>query len=346
MALVALGVLCVLFYFQRTRPIGWILVGIIVAAMFFGVTIVNTRRQWQPAPTAHVYARTVDLESLLAPRIQVEGHAAVAETSAHPAQPLHPLETAVAVQSEEAVSTGLAKDDAATEEVVESSPSDASDVREIVELDTHERARIEPPAWVAQGPHQEGGSRFAVVVTDPFSEYSLNDADRQLTQLIVIAAAEVASDLVGVYGPHYYPPDAGPNPHWNADTDTRYWYAMEHLNGMGLTPGMIRNEVLRESFVEDLDIGVPSPEMKRVHALLEFDEPFQHTLQERWQQAQAKRRVGVIGVIAAGVLGLLGLVWGVLKFDTVTKGYYTKRLIIVGVLVTIAVIGFFIIATA
>jgi hypothetical protein len=49
-------------------------------------------------------------------------------------------------------------------------------------------------------------------------------------------------------------------------------------------------------------------------------------------------------VIAAGALGFLGLVWGVLKFDTATKGYYTKRLIVGGVLVTIAVIGFFVVA--
>jgi hypothetical protein len=354
-ALLILGVLGVLFCFQKTRSLGGVLLGVIALALLFGIAFVDTRVRLVHSRADHTYAvppqpvealtTPLDMESLLAPRIQLEGHAGSAEVSAHPAQPLHTHEAdpSLAASARTVVEAGEVT------ETIEASPADASHVPDdhvhdnVVESVAPKIASSEPPPWVAKGPHQEGGSRFAVVVTDPFSKYSLDNADRQLTQLVVIASSEVASDLVGVYGPHYYPPDAGPNPNWTADIGTRYWYALEHLQGM-LTPGTIRNKVLRETYVEDLDLDLPSGPMIRVHALLEFDEPFQRTLQERWQQAQAQKRLGVIGVIAAGVLGFLGLVWGVLKFDTATKGYYTKRLIVGGVLVTIAVIGFFIVA--
>jgi hypothetical protein len=36
----------------------------------------------------------------------------------------------------------------------------------------------------------------------------------------------------------------------------------------------------------------------------------------------------VLGVGATSVIGLLGFVFGLLKIDTWTKGYYTKRLFI------------------
>ncbi len=45
------------------------------------------------------------------------------------------------------------------------------------------------------------------------------------------------------------------------------------------------------------------------------------------------------GLLAAAVLGLLGAVYGLLKIDTWTKGYYTKRLFLGVPAVIMAIIG-------
>ena len=46
----------------------------------------------------------------------------------------------------------------------------------------------------------------------------------------------------------------------------------------------------------------------------------------------------MVGVGAVSILGLVGLVFALLKVDTATKGYYTKRLFIG---VPLAILGFF-----
>jgi hypothetical protein len=46
----------------------------------------------------------------------------------------------------------------------------------------------------------------------------------------------------------------------------------------------------------------------------------------RWDELRREGRFAAVGAGAGSVLGLIGLAFGLLKVDTWTKGYYTKRL--------------------
>lgn len=59
---------------------------------------------------------------------------------------------------------------------------------------------------------------------------------------------------------------------------------------------------------------------------LRFDENVKRELTERFQQARVVHRVGVFGLGGGLLLTLLGTLYGYLKLDTLTQGYYTMRL--------------------
>jgi hypothetical protein len=94
---------------------------------------------------------------------------------------------------------------------------------------------------------------------------------------------------------------------------------------MGVTDDYIKRELCpEEPYIETVESSVG--DMLRAHMLLEFQERQDEVLLDHWR-AYA-RRSNVIGIAVLGgcvVLGL-ALIYGLLKIDTWTRGYYTKRL--------------------
>ena len=66
--------------------------------------------------------------------------------------------------------------------------------------------------------------------------------------------------------------------------------------------------------------------MKKLYTLVEFTPSVDAELLRRWDELRRQDRFAVVGTGAGSVLGLIGLAFGLLKVDTWTKGYYTKRL--------------------
>ena len=81
--------------------------------------------------------------------------------------------------------------------------------------------------------------------------------------------------------------------------------------------------------------------MQKLYTLIEFTPSVDNELRQRWDASQRQERFAFVGLGASGVLGLLGLAWGLLKVDTWTKGYYTKRLFIGVPLAVIGTLGLF-----
>ena len=69
-------------------------------------------------------------------------------------------------------------------------------------------------------------------------------------------------------------------------------------------------------------------EMQKLHVQIEFTPAFDTELRRRWDARERQRHLAQAGVGAGFVIALLGLAFGLLKIDTWTKGYYTKRLFI------------------
>ncbi len=67
-------------------------------------------------------------------------------------------------------------------------------------------------------------------------------------------------------------------------------------------------------------------EMKQVHVLMEFGAAQDKLLRTAYRNYQRQGRVAQVGGIAGLILGGLATLFGLLKIDTATKGYYSKRL--------------------
>ncbi len=72
------------------------------------------------------------------------------------------------------------------------------------------------------------------------------------------------------------------------------------------------------------------------HVLLEFTPTVDNYLLDQFHTSQRYDRVSKVAMGGGGVLGMLAVVLGMLRLDTATKGYYTKRLFIG---VPVAIIG-------
>jgi hypothetical protein len=93
---------------------------------------------------------------------------------------------------------------------------------------------------------------------------------------------------------------------------------------MGIGIDFIRSEIAKKEYVETVERSFGP--MKKLYVQVEFSPSIDQELRQRWEEVRRQDRFAVVGVGAGSVLGLLGLVFGLLKVDTWTKGYYTKRL--------------------
>ena len=90
----------------------------------------------------------------------------------------------------------------------------------------------------------------------------------------------------------------------------------DYIRANVMQPGNTYSEVL------EFSVGP----MHQTHALLEFTPSFHQHLEQRWRTITVTGRTLRLGVIAAGVLFTLSLVFGYFRADTATRGYYTTRL--------------------
>ncbi|HUY88317.1 MAG TPA: hypothetical protein VMV10_06260 [Pirellulales bacterium] len=93
---------------------------------------------------------------------------------------------------------------------------------------------------------------------------------------------------------------------------------------IALSPSFIHEHVARGEWLEQSEYSVGP--MYNLHALLVFDKEANQEIDRRYRESQVAGRLAATGVGAALVLGLIGTLFGYLKLDTLTRGYYTGRL--------------------
>jgi hypothetical protein len=103
---------------------------------------------------------------------------------------------------------------------------------------------------------------------------------------------------------------------------------------MGITVDYLRREIVsKESKSNEPREYVETVErtfgpMKKLYLQIEFTPATDRELRRRWESHERSERFAVVGVGAGSLLGFLGFVFALLKIDTWTKGYYTKRLFV------------------
>lgn len=96
------------------------------------------------------------------------------------------------------------------------------------------------------------------------------------------------------------------------------------LASMGLGTSYLRDQIAKGQYFETVERSVGP--MKKLYTRMEINPDVQRDLQDRWQTYERQFRFGLVGMWSGGILGIIGLAWGLLRIDTATKGYYTKRL--------------------
>jgi hypothetical protein len=190
------------------------------------------------------------------------------------------------------------------------------------------------PDWVLQTPKRVGNVRRDVVTTD---EYATTDecywaADR----LLQLETFQHLQRLVGT------PYDADQLIRTrafvlNVEGQTPWFFS--ELAKAGITVDYIRREIAVEEYFEESQRSFGP--MLKLYTLIEFSPSVDNELRLRWEASRRQDRLAAVGFGATGILGLLGFAWGLLKVDTWTKGYYTKRLFIGVPLAILGTIGLY-----
>ncbi|HJQ78591.1 MAG TPA: hypothetical protein VJ828_01480 [Lacipirellulaceae bacterium] len=302
--------------------------------------LVDAPRIILPIPTPATIAQWAQLAAG-----QQSGETASGETALATAtkQESVPPEAEVKAEADAAVQLIAAEGDGASaagnaaESVAEISDSDNRPRRTLTGSVEPERSasptesKVSRPLWVQHAPKRVGNVRRDVIVTDEYA--SIEECEWAADRLLQLKTFEHLQRLVGK------PFDAD-QAHRMRDYALSIegqapWFLAE-LEKAGITIDYIHHEIARDEYLEEVERSFGK--MLKLYTQIEFTPAVENELRQRWQISQRQERFAIVGLGASSVLGLLGLAWGLLKVDTWTKGYYTKRLFIG---VPLAVIGTF-----
>ncbi|MHB9045870.1 MAG: hypothetical protein ACYC35_08025 [Pirellulales bacterium] len=99
----------------------------------------------------------------------------------------------------------------------------------------------------------------------------------------------------------------------------------------------IHQRIVKEEWQETVQASFGP--MLQLHVLLQFDDGVRNELQEMRRARLVEERIWYVTGIAGLVVVLLGTVFGFLKLDTATKGYYTGRLLLAAAAMILAVVA-------
>jgi hypothetical protein len=162
---------------------------------------------------------------------------------------------------------------------------------------------VQRPEWVDAPPKLVGNTRRYVVSTDAYStvEECYAALRQKLREVVRTRIEEKVQESTGA--PRYVP-----------DVDEMQ-ISIDYILSE-LCPEEDYIETVRHSFGE----------MKKAHALVEFSPQQDELLLDRWRSYARRANVAAVAILSSCVVGGLAFVYGLLKVDTWTRGYYTKRL--------------------
>jgi hypothetical protein len=162
-------------------------------------------------------------------------------------------------------------------------------------------AALPKPDWVLNPPKQIGNVRKFVVTSDPYltAEECRQDADEKMQNLALNRAAELSGAATRRTG-------------------------AASLADLGLGGDYVRRELCTDEYIDVIDSSVGK--MRKTYSLVEFNEAQDALLVDRARSYSRQEGLLDVTLIGGGVLASIGTLFGLLKLDTWTRGYYTKRL--------------------
>jgi hypothetical protein len=163
------------------------------------------------------------------------------------------------------------------------------------------------PDWVTRPPQpleRKGNDAYRAVVSSGFSKGEDRCRENFDTHLLAVAAEYI--DQIAESG-------AGQRITHAPGTRER---ALQYLS----------TNVIKQRYREERLEETPIDEGIEQFALLEFNEQAATFFRQEWRQVVQERRLFLFAGAVAVLLGLVGTIFGYLKTDTSTRGYYTGRL--------------------
>ncbi|MBX3433625.1 MAG: hypothetical protein KF847_09925 [Pirellulales bacterium] len=160
----------------------------------------------------------------------------------------------------------------------------------------------ERPKWLDAPPTLGDGLRREIVSTAPFA--TLKECHDELLVLIsgkVRQRIAVLTHGVGARGG-----------------------VVPQLTRMSLRIDQLLDQIVVDQYIEPVDASFG--DMLKAHVLLEFGPEVDERLIAAWQAYVRRDRLGAVAATAGACVGVVALAFGLLKLDTWTRGYYTKRL--------------------
>ncbi|HEX3601389.1 MAG TPA: hypothetical protein VHU84_14655, partial [Lacipirellulaceae bacterium] len=184
------------------------------------------------------------------------------------------------------------------------------------------------PAWLNDKPELMGDVRREVITTD---DYATPDECYQAADvLLMLKTYERLEELAGNPNPDRSPPSIsklGTRSLWSD-------YRLLKLSAMGIHPDYLRRLIVAKDpkdkkprqYLETVSRSFGP--MQKLYVQVEFSPAIDHTLLQYRDAFVRQHRFAFIGMGTVSVLCFLSMIWGLLKIDTVTKGYYSKWLFI------------------
>lgn len=161
-----------------------------------------------------------------------------------------------------------------------------------------------PPEWVEKAPSRVGDVYRVVVSSEPFS--SVDECYAQLERRFPVEVERRLAKLV---------------------PENQRKLLEDHApEEFGISLDYIMRDICKQEYTQTKDFSVG--DMKQVFVLMEFSPEVESHLLASWQSFLRQDRLVVIAKIAALVLASLAGVYGLLYVDTMTRGYYTNRLLV------------------
>ena len=187
------------------------------------------------------------------------------------------------------------------------------------------------PAWVDEPQKQVGNVLRLVTVAGPYT--TSEECYQKTDQLLKIATDNYVKHYI--WGLDDYPSLTTAQDGSPSVKITNFRSAT--LDRMGIDLVYIRREIAKDEYLETVERSVGP--MKNLYSRLEFTPDIDRDLRTRWTEFERQARVTEVGLLSGTLLGVIGLVFGLLKIDTATKGYYSKWLFLGAPALTVIVLG-------
>lgn len=155
------------------------------------------------------------------------------------------------------------------------------------------------PDWVGEPPRRVGDAYQVSLDVDPYA--TIEESDKALPAKINAAVDDYAAQLIGPQARgRIRLPTQYIDEHVKRD-DWQEW--RKHEMGPSLTVDMVHR-----------------------HILLRFDSAVNDHIRQMWKRSIANERVAGAGTLGGGVLALVAMIYGYLRFDLATRGAYRRRI--------------------